>query len=254
MRYGKYHRFWRIFKNDKPVFILALDHGVNYGNIPELENIEDIIKAAVNKADALILNPGMIETLDPKLLRNFEIFYKMNDITKYFPNQYEMAKYGSVEDALSYDVAGISFELYIGGSQEYHQLVELGEVIREAKKYDIPIMAHIYPQDDIKDPARISHCIRLGWEIGADIVKTYYYEGMENQLSNTKIPVIIAGGSKLNSPEDVIELARKSLKAGAKGLAFGRNLWGFGIEKLKYLSTEIRKIIDGLNIINEKEY
>jgi fructose-bisphosphate aldolase / 2-amino-3,7-dideoxy-D-threo-hept-6-ulosonate synthase len=40
------------------------------------------------------------------------------------------------------------------------------------------------------------------------------------------VPVIIAGGPKINDPLDVLRMARGAKDAGASGVAFGRKVWG----------------------------
>ena len=38
--------------------------------------------------------------------------------------------------------------------------------------------------------------------------------------------MIVAGGAKSNDPVDVLRMARGAMDAGAKGVAFGRKVWG----------------------------
>ena len=63
---------------------------------------------------------------------------------------------------------------------------------------------------------------RVAAELGADVVKAFYVDGFEHLVASCPAPVILAGGPK---DRDVVEVARAALAAGAKGLAFGRNIF-----------------------------
>jgi DhnA family fructose-bisphosphate aldolase class Ia len=74
----------------------------------------------------------------------------------------------------------------------------------------------------------VSHAARIGAELGADIVKTVYtgdLESFRNVVRGCPVPVVVAGGPKMNTDLDVLQLAESSVKAGAAGLSFGRNVF-----------------------------
>jgi putative autoinducer-2 (AI-2) aldolase len=55
-------------------------------------------------------------------------------------------------------------------------------------------------------------------------VKTYYCEGFEEVVRGTPVPLVIAGGKKV--PEkDAIQLAWNAVRAGARGVDMGRNIF-----------------------------
>jgi fructose-bisphosphate aldolase/2-amino-3,7-dideoxy-D-threo-hept-6-ulosonate synthase len=66
---------------------------------------------------------------------------------------------------------------------------------------------------------------RIGAELGADIIKTYYTgdpESMREVVKGCPAPVVIAGGSKLNDA-DTFGMIRGAMDAGCAGLSMGRN-------------------------------
>jgi putative autoinducer-2 (AI-2) aldolase len=76
----------------------------------------------------------------------------------------------------------------------------------------------------VRDARYLSLCCRIAAEIGAHFVKTYYCEGFEEVVGSTPVPLVIAGGKKL--PErDAIALASKAIRAGARGVDMGRNIF-----------------------------
>jgi putative autoinducer-2 (AI-2) aldolase len=65
---------------------------------------------------------------------------------------------------------------------------------------------------------------RLGAELGADIIKTYYEDAFDKVVDSCPVPVVIAGGKKI--PElDALQMARNAIDAGAVGVDMGRNIF-----------------------------
>ncbi len=62
---------------------------------------------------------------------------------------------------------------------------------------------------------------------GADIVKTYYCDEKFEKVIEAAagIPVVIAGGPKMDSVLDVLKIAENATRAGARGVDMGRNVW-----------------------------
>jgi DhnA family fructose-bisphosphate aldolase class Ia len=241
--YGIKRRLGRIFRHDGKVFIAALDHGVSLGFVKGLEDPLHVIDVLSNYVDALIINKGVIRALGDDVPGRVGIIYKLNGITKYSENPYDLRLLGNVEEALSYDADAVSFEMYIGGPQEGRQLEEVSRIISDASKWDLPVIIHAYPHGEKQDPEMISHCIRLGWELGANVVKTFYYQGVSSIIKYVKVPVIAAGGPRMGAPEHVINYVRSALNEGMSGVALGRNLWGWDEETVKEIAKTIRSII-----------
>jgi DhnA family fructose-bisphosphate aldolase class Ia len=93
-------------------------------------------------------------------------------------------------------------------------------------------MVMIYPRGkDIKngyDVDLIKQCARAGMELGADIVKTSYsgdIDSFREVVRGAIIPVLIAGGPKMSSDRDLLQMVRDSLEAGGMGVSIGRNIF-----------------------------
>jgi DhnA family fructose-bisphosphate aldolase class Ia len=239
--YGKKHRLSRLFSRDR-ILIMAMDHGIPMGEQKGLFDIEELIRKTYRDIDAVILNKGTVDTLDFKVLNRVELIYKLNGITSRAPNPYDLVMFTSVEEAASYDPSALSYELYIGAEQEQRRVEELSRVLREASRFDIPVISHIYPNAEKKDPDIISHCIRLGLEIGTDVIKTFYFPDMKDQVLRTRKPILIAGGDRMSSPEDVFKYVDSAMDSGVKGIAMGRNLWGWN-ERTVEVVEKVGKIV-----------
>jgi class I fructose-bisphosphate aldolase len=81
---------------------------------------------------------------------------------------------------------------------------------------------------DSFDPAVIAHCARVGEELGADVIKVNYtgdIESFHHVVQSCCVPVVIAGGPKLENKRDLIQMVHDSIQAGGAGLSIGRNIF-----------------------------
>jgi DhnA family fructose-bisphosphate aldolase class Ia len=66
---------------------------------------------------------------------------------------------------------------------------------------------------------------RIACELGADAIKTFYTgERFADVTGGVPIPVFALGAEKLEREVDALELAHKAVRAGARGIVFGRNI------------------------------
>ena len=139
---------------------------------------------------------------------------------------------GSVEEALRLGADGVSLHINIGGKEEPEMLEQLGKISEECHKWNMPLLAMMYPRgENIKnphDPEIVGHVARIGAELGADIVKTLYtgdIDSFARIVKSTPVPVVIAGGPKSKTDLDVLQMTEDAIKAGAKGVTYGRNIF-----------------------------
>ena len=111
-------------------------------------------------------------------------------------------------------------------------LEDMGRVAEKASYWGIPLLAMIYPRGErIKyeyDPEAIKHAARLGAELGADMVKVSYTgdpDSFREVVKGCDVPVIIAGGPKMESDRAVLEMVKGAMESGAAGISIGRNVF-----------------------------
>jgi DhnA family fructose-bisphosphate aldolase class Ia len=90
----------------------------------------------------------------------------------------------------------------------------------------------IYPRGrrikDEYDPEAVMHAARLGAELGADLVKVSYTgskESFRKVVEGCHIPVVIAGGPKMDSDLAVLNMVNDAIDVGAAGISIGRNVF-----------------------------
>jgi class I fructose-bisphosphate aldolase len=80
--------------------------------------------------------------------------------------------------------------------------------------------------NDEFDPLLLAHANRIGFELGAHILKSPYPgDGFEFIVENAPVPVYIAGGPASETDQAVLEMVHGACDAGANGVMFGRNIW-----------------------------
>ncbi|HWI44702.1 MAG TPA: hypothetical protein VNT12_00935 [Rubrobacter sp.] len=62
----------------------------------------------------------------------------------------------------------------------------------------------------------------------ADFVKSYYTEDSRQVTDNCPVPVLIAGGPRMETAQETLRVVQDATEAGAAGVVFGRNIWQSG--------------------------
>ena len=237
MDVGKKRRLKRIFGQDGKVVIVPMDHGVTLGPVPGILNMQDIIdKLSLGGTDAILIHKGIAKDIDT---RGMGLIVHLNASTALSPNSRLKVKVCSIEQANRLGADSVSIQINIGGPEESQMLTYMGRVSDKCTTYGIPLLTMIYPQgssiknshdtkQDSYDTKLIKHAARVGAELGADIIKTNYTGSIETFREVTKtcpVPVVIAGGPKINTCGDVLRMVYDSIQAGGVGVAIGRNIF-----------------------------
>ncbi|MGE4470129.1 MAG: 2-amino-3,7-dideoxy-D-threo-hept-6-ulosonate synthase [Desulfovibrio sp.] len=234
MNTGKALRLDRIFnRNTRRTIIVPMDHGVTVGPIPGLEDIRDIVTKLVNGgANAGLVHKGCVACGHRSEGRDFGLIVHLSASTclSPFPNRKTLVT--SVEEALRLGADGVSVHVNIGDENESTMLQQLGQTAERADYWGMPLLAMVYargPKIENEYAADVvAHCARVGMELGADVVKVNYTGDLESFLRVTEsccVPVVIAGGEKMDSTRDLLDMVKNSLLAGGAGLSVGRNVF-----------------------------
>ncbi|MEM4417875.1 MAG: fructose-bisphosphate aldolase, partial [Nitrososphaerota archaeon] len=95
------------------------------------------------------------------------------------------------------------------------------------------------------------HVARVGAELGADIVKVPLPSAdeadIEKVVKSCPVPVVAAGGPKMERDEDVLRLAEAAVRGGCLGITFGRNVFQHSnptlmVKKLRAIVIEGRSL------------
>ena len=254
MDIGKNIRIERIFdRKTKRTIIIPMDHGLTMGTIKGLENLPEMIdKVSIGGANAVLEHSGMVGAGHRKYGKDIGLIIHLSGATDLAPDPNRKVLVCSVQRALKMGADGVSIHINIGANDEPDMLQDAHRVVEESREWGIPLLAMVYPRGDkISDenaPEVVNIAVRAGAELGADIVKTNYtgdIDSFKYILKSVHIPVIIAGGPKVDTKKDLLQMVFDSIQAGGAGVAFGRNV---------FQSKDPTKLVSALSKIIHKHY
>jgi DhnA family fructose-bisphosphate aldolase class Ia len=152
---------------------------------------------------------------------------------------------GSVESALAAGCDAVAVHVNVSAQPEPEMLATLGRVGADCDRWGMPMLAIMYPRREHADgtddnygtwrasdrqryTAMVAHCVRVGVDLGADVVKTQYTGDVQSFATVIAVamgvPVVVAGGPKVPVAE-AVDMAYGAVTAGAAGVCFGRNTY-----------------------------
>jgi class I fructose-bisphosphate aldolase len=231
---GKLIRMERIINREtKRTIIVPMDHGVSVGPIEGIITMKDSVDAVANGgANAIIIHKGLITAGHRGKGKDVGLILHLSGSTSLSPRPNTKTLVCSVEEAIKYGADAVSIHVNIGDEMERDMLKDMGDVARIAYDWGIPLVAMVYPRGgkvkDEYDVEVVKHAARVGAELGADMVKVSYTgspESFAKVVEGCHVPVLIAGGEKMNSDQDILNIVYGSVAAGGKGVSIGRNIF-----------------------------
>jgi DhnA family fructose-bisphosphate aldolase class Ia len=77
--------------------------------------------------------------------------------------------------------------------------------------------------DDEETHDQVLGGTRILAELGADLIKTFYTYKFKEVVNGCPLPVLGLGGHTTPDPVESLELAKREIADGARGVVFGRN-------------------------------
>ncbi len=207
--------------------MLAVDHGYFMGPTHRLEQPRKTIEPLLAYADGLMLTRGTLRNcVDPKA--NVPIVLRVSGgasiVSSSLSNEDITT---SVRDAIRLNVAAMALSIFIGSEHEHQTLTNLGKLVNDGEEHGIPVLAvtAVGKELEKRDARYLALSCRVAAELGAHFVKTYYCEGFGKVVEGCPVPLVVAGGPKLETEMDAFQLASDAVGEGAVGVDMGRNIW-----------------------------
>ncbi|MFX1533393.1 MAG: 2-amino-3,7-dideoxy-D-threo-hept-6-ulosonate synthase [Promethearchaeota archaeon] len=230
---GIQRRISRISRNGR-FLIVPMDHGISQGPIKGIQNMNHIVEqVSIGKASAIVTHKGVLKQLSLKSIGSCGVIMHLSASTKLGPMPNYKVLVGKVEEAVALGADAVSIHINIGGEEtEPVMLQSAGEVADACRIYGMPLLTMAYARgqnvSNSLDAEKIAFVVRVAYELGADIVKCNYSgdsESFKQVIEGCSVPVIIAGGPKIDNDQQLLEMVKGSLIAGAKGISIGRNIF-----------------------------
>jgi len=234
---GSSIRINKLFSQNQPAVVIAIDHGYMDGPIPGMENLPNTIEKIDPCVDAILLSPGMLKQLG----RAFDYksapipIVRLNWSTVFcFEWRYSRARTVpafTVKEAigLGAEIVLISLTLKTGDEDNDARNVEIFSRLRaEAAEYGIPVVGECFPSnsDDLSPDEmhdQVLRGTRILAELGADLIKTFRTCDFPAVINGCSIPILGLGGHATPNPVESLKLAQAIISDGARGVVFGRN-------------------------------
>jgi class I fructose-bisphosphate aldolase len=231
---GKQIRMERIIdRNTKKTVIVPMDHGVSSGPIYGISDMKEAVeRVARGGANAIVEHKGMVGAGHRRSGKDVGLIIHLSASTSLSPHPNTKTLVCTVEEAVRLGADAVSVHVNIGDEMEWQMLTDFGLVSRKAQDWGMPLLAMIYPRGEKitneYDPKVLKHAARLGVELGADIVKVSYsgtVESFREVVDCCPVPVVIAGGEKMESDRQILEMVKGAMDAGGAGVSIGRNVF-----------------------------
>ena len=229
MDWGMRNRLSRILQpQDGRTVMLAVDHGYFLGPTHRLENPRATIAPLLPHADAIMLTRGVLRTcVDPDA--GTPMVLRVSGGTSVLQEDLSNEQVTtSVKEGLRLNASALALSIFVGAPHEHDSLVSLGSLVNEGEARGMPVLAvtAVGKELEKRDARYLSLACRMAAEFGAHFVKTYYCDpGFEKVVESCPVPIVVAGGPKLDTEMDALGLTHDAIQAGAAGVDMGRNIW-----------------------------
>jgi putative autoinducer-2 (AI-2) aldolase len=226
--WGREHRLGRIFdERSGRVVMLAVDHGYFLGPSRGMERPAERLAPLLPYADALMATRGLLRSsVEARRVRSV-VLRVSGGVSVTGPTLADEAITTSIEEALRIDASAVAVSVFVGTDHERATLGNLARAVDEGARYDMPVLGVTAMGKELggQDARSMGLATRICAELGADIVKTYFTEAFESVTGSALVPVVIAGGKRLDAASDALRLAANAVATCAAGVDFGRNVW-----------------------------
>lgn len=258
MMIGKKIRLERIINRHTGRTVIApMDHGVSNGPMKGIIDIDKTVESiSQGGADAILMHKGIVEQGHRGYGKDIGLIVHLSASTSLAPNPNNKVIVTSVEKAIQLGADAVSVHVNLGSETESEMLQELGEISETCSYWGIPLLAMMYPRgqkvENEHDVELVKHAARVGSELGVDIVKTNYTgdpDSFKEVVEGALVPVVIAGGPKVDTGEELLQMVKDSIEVGGAGVAFGRNL--FQAENPGKITKAISEVVHNDLEVNE---
>ena len=261
MAWGKRNRIQQIVNaKDGRCLMLAIDHGYFMGPTHGMERPAIDSVPLLPHIDALMLSPGILtSSVDPGL-RGLGWVLRASGGNSILDDDIDHEDLIlSAQEAIKLNASGVAVSIFVGAEHQHQTLLNLSRMINDASNYNLPVLGVTAVGKKLKEKREkryLSLATRIAAEFGADVVKTYYCEDFEEVVAKCPVPIVVAGGAKLETYQDVLELTYNSIQKGAIGVDMGRNIWQSDypaaiIQGVKAIIHNKATVKEALDIVNE---
>jgi DhnA family fructose-bisphosphate aldolase class Ia len=223
--------------------VVALDHGIAKGNIEGFERPRETLRSVLQgDPDGIIARAPFVERYHDLLSGTDTDVILAPDVLTYstLPAQDDgddmWTGAFSPEFIREFDPAGVKVVLNFGRKDTdlHRESIEyVVQLYEELRRTDVSLVVetvmwgHNVPDGYEKQGDNLGNAVRIGWELGADILKVPYTgdkAAFGDVVDRTPVPCLMLGGPA-TTPEATLQDVEDGMDAGARGVMIGRSIW-----------------------------
>lgn len=227
MEWGMAKRMAQLIQSDGHALFLPIDHGYFQGPTRKLEQPGKTIEPLLPYADAIFVTRGVLRSsVNPRNAK--PIILRVSGGTSVVGK--DLANEGittSMEEVIRLNASAVGLSIFVGSDYERESLLNLAKLVDEGERYGIPVMAvtAVGRELEQREARYLALACRIAAELGARVVKTYWCPGFEKVVQGCPVPVVMAGGPRVDTELEAFEFVYDGMQRGAIGVNLGRNIW-----------------------------
>jgi len=227
VEWGMAKRMAQLIQSDGHALFLPIDHGYFQGPTRKLEQPGKTIEPLLPYADAIFVTRGVLRSsVNPRNAK--PIILRVSGGTSVVGK--DLANEGittSMEEVIRLNASAVGLSIFVGSDYERESLLNLAKLVDEGERYGIPVMAvtAVGRELEQREARYLALACRIAAELGARVVKTYWCPGFEKVVQGCPVPVVMAGGPRVDTELEAFEFVYDGMQRGAIGVNLGRNIW-----------------------------
>lgn len=225
----------RVFGPDGKTVVLPLDHGSMLGRVEGLEDpVAALAEFAALRCDGFLIGPGVAAHSVATFARR-DAPARLLTIDSYWNTGTNgtsaMISTLGAAVALGVDAVKVLMPWNVPRHQRAPVVSLLSAVIDAAAPLGMPVMAEPIAYEMERGPEAVrveADGCRVAMELGADILKVAYPgdpSTLERWCSELRVPVVMLGGPRAGTTEELLSMVSDAVSAGASGIVIGRRVW-----------------------------
>ncbi|QRN93226.1 aldolase [Archangium violaceum] len=213
--------------------IVPIDHGLTMGPLTGIESTARIARWIGHPGvDAVLAHKGILSRLaDQGALDRKGVILHLNGMSNLSDSVDDKEWLTSIETALLLGADAVSLQVNFNGRNDRANWKMLGQAVDGAARYGLPVLTMLYDKvgEEPRRLHRLKQLMRTAVELGTDALKIgmserpeLLREALEDVQSDAL--VFVAGG-ELTGDEPLLEHVSNALRAGARGVCIGRNIF-----------------------------
>ena len=231
------YRLRRTLPSDRVAIIMPVDHGLIFNRIEGLETPSaPFVAWGDNDVTGFMMTPGQVKQTEaffaahPHLTRvlTIDTYYDYTQLDG--GGSHELIT--TVEEAvrMGVDAVKMLFPWNISNAERAAMCRRVGNVVTACDAWDIPLVLEPVligaprTEEVIVEEEKVA---RIAYDLGAHIIKIAFpgEERTRRLVDELKVPLVIAGGPLAGEPSETIDAVAQTIRAGARGVIVGRNIW-----------------------------